>query len=152
VSIQKIRSAAPCREPNPIHGLVKEHYGIATADPQMGPCFLRGDQQWISRTEGRWKMGQKVCVPVDCYEDVLVIAETSKGEPEAFQLKFYAQDVGNVSVGWRGADATKEKLELVEAVELSPTELAEARTQALELEARAYNNSKEVYALTSPAE
>jgi len=97
-------------------------------------------------------MGQQACVPLDCYEDVLVIAEFSKEEIDALQLKYYAPGVGNVLVGWRGADATKEQLELVELVELSPQELANVRTQAFELEARAYKNSKEVYALTPPSE
>ena len=142
--------------PTWIHGLKGAQAGIImTADPQMGtPSYSQGWAPAVDFTDRGQvdQMGQKVCVPLDCYEDVLVIAETSKGEPEAFQLKYYAQNVGNVSVGWRGADATKEKLELVEAVELSSTELAEAHAQALELEERAYKNSKEVYALTSPSE
>ena len=96
-------------------------------------------------------MNQEVCIPADCYEEVLVTAEFSQEEPDAFQLKFYAPSVGNVKVDWKGFDATREKLELVEIIQLSPDALAEARVQALELEARAYEISKEVYDQTPPS-
>jgi len=142
--------------PTWIHGLKGAQAGIImTADPQLGaPSYSQGWAPAVDFTDRGQvdAMGQQACVPVDCYEDVLVIAEFSKEEIDAFQLKYYAPGVGNVLVGWRGADATREKLELVEVVQLSPEELAEVRVQALELEERAYKNSKEVYALTSPAE
>jgi hypothetical protein len=98
-------------------------------------------------------VGQKTCVPVDCYEDVLVIAETSLAEPDAQQLKYYARGVGNIRVGWGGeGEKTKETLELVELVQLSPEALAEVHAKALELEQSAYENSKDVYAHTPPLE
>ena len=89
---------------------------------------------------------------MDCYQKVLVIAESSIAEPDAFQLKYYAQGVGEVQVGWRGADATKETLELIRLDRLNPEELAGVRTQALRLEQSALERSKEVYAMTSPLE
>jgi len=142
--------------PTWIHGLKGARAGIImTADPQVGaPSYSQGWAPAVDFTDRGQvdEMGQETCVPVDCYEDVLVVAEFSKAEIDALQLKYYARGVGNVSVGWRGADANKEMLELVEVVELSPEELAEVRTQAIELEERAYKNSKEVYALTPPAE
>jgi hypothetical protein len=49
-----------------------------------------------------YKMNQQTCVPVDCYENVLVTEEFNPSEPGAYQLKYYAPDVGNVRVGWRG--------------------------------------------------
>ncbi|NIN37067.1 MAG: hypothetical protein GTO60_19025, partial [Gammaproteobacteria bacterium] len=98
------------------------------------------------------QMGQETCVPVDCYEDVLVIAESSLEEEDAYQLKYYAPGVGNVRVGWRGADATQEELELVEYVQLSPEALAEVRAEALELDEHAYEVSEEVYGQTPPAQ
>ena len=55
-------------------------------------------------------------------------------------------------VGWIGLDATREELELVEIIKLTPDELAAARAAALELEERAYRVSKEVYDQTLPAE
>jgi hypothetical protein len=97
-------------------------------------------------------LGEETCVPVDCYQDVLVIAESSLEEVNAFQLKYYARGVGNVRIGWKGDDATQEDLELVEFAQLSPAELAEIREKALVLDARAYELSPDVYGHTSPAE
>ena len=98
-------------------------------------------------------MGQKTCVPLRCYEDVLVIAETSKAEPDAQQLKYYARGVGKVRVGWRGqGEKLQEVLELTELSQLGPEALSTAREAALKLERSAYNVSKEVYGETSPAE
>jgi hypothetical protein len=96
-------------------------------------------------------VGQNTCVPVKCYEDVLVIEEFEKGEPGAYQLKYYAPGVGDVRVGWRGAEEEeKERLELVEDVRLSPQALAKARADALKLEKHAYE-IKEHYRKTQPA-
>jgi hypothetical protein len=81
----------------------------------------------------------------------MVIAESSLDELGAFQLKYYAPGVGNVRVGWRGADATQEELELVDHVQLDPEAMAQVRTAALELEQHAYEVSPNVYAHTSPA-
>ena len=97
-------------------------------------------------------MGEQTCVPVECYEDVLIIEEFNQSEPDAIQVKYYAPGVGNVSVGWRGEDASHEELELTEFTQLSSDDLAEIRMEALTLEAHAYEISKEVYALTSPSE
>ncbi len=124
-------------------------------EPQLGtPSYSQGWGPAVDFTDRGQvdQMGQQTCVPFDCYEDILVVAEGSKAEPDAVQLKYYARGVGNVRVGWRGADATKEVLELVEVVQLSPEALAEVRTEALELEKRAYEISKEVYDQTPPME
>jgi hypothetical protein len=94
-------------------------------------------------------MGQATCVAVDCYNGILAIAESSLGETGAFQLKYYARDVGEVRVGWKGADASRETLELVEHEQLAPDALAEVRAEALEVEKHAYEVSKDVYAHTS---
>ena len=98
------------------------------------------------------QVGQETCVAVDCYENVLVIAESSLDEPNAFQLKYYAPGVGHVRVGWRGDDATQEELELVELEQLDSEALAEVRAAALALEQHAYKISPGVYAQTAPAE
>ncbi len=99
-----------------------------------------------------YKMNQQTCVPVDCYENVLVTEEFNPSEPGAYQLKYYAPDVGNVRVGWRGEkEEERETLELVEYQLLSPEALAEARKVAMELDRRAYERS-EVYRDTQPAE
>ena len=98
-------------------------------------------------------MGQKTCVPLKCYDDVLVVEETSKEEPGAHHLKYYARGVGNVRVAWRGeGEKTQETLELVKVVQLGPQALAEVRAEALKGEKRAYKISKDVYANTPPVE
>ena len=126
------------------------------AKPEVGtPSYSQGwgpAVGWTDRGQVD-QMGQEVCVPVACYKDVLVVAETSATEKDAFQLKYYAPGVGNVKVGWRGeGEKTQEVLELIELTQLTPEELAEVRTKALELEKSAYENSKDVYAQTAPAE
>jgi hypothetical protein len=81
-----------------------------------------------------------------------VIAESSLGEVDAYQLKTYAPNVGEVQVGWRGEDATREELKLFELTQLSPEQLAEVRAMALELEEHAFEVSGDVYGKTSPSE
>jgi len=139
-----------------LHGLEEARAGIEMwANPQPGtPSYLQGWAPKVGWTD-RGKVdqvGQKTCVPLRCYEDVVVVAETSKAEPDAHQLKYYARGVGNVRVGWRGkGEKTKETLELVKVEPLGPEALAEVRAKALELEKSAYKRSRNVYARTPPA-
>lgn len=143
--------------PTWIHGREDARAGIAMqAKPRLGtPSYAQGWGPAVEWTERGVvdQMGQRVCVRLGCYEDVLVIAETSKQEPDAQQLKYYARGVGNIRVGWRGeGEKARETLELVEVVQLGPEALAEARAKALALEKRAYKFSKKVYRGTRPAE
>ena len=98
-----------------------------------------------------FKTGQEACVPFACYEDVLVIDERSPLDAsEGHQRKSYAPGVGNFQIGATGR-SSGEVLELVDIVQLSPSELANASQEALKLEERAYQIS-EVYGETPPAE
>jgi hypothetical protein len=138
-----------------IHGIEDARAGIKmVANPQMdvpkyyqgwGPAVDWSDYGQIDQ------VGAETCVAVDCYQDVLVIAESSLGEVDAYQLKYYARDVGEVRVGWKGEDATQEELELIEHGPLSAEELAEINDMALELEAHAYEISNTVYGKTAPS-
>ena len=122
--------------------------------PQTGqPSYSQGWSPAVDFTDrGQiYQMDQKVCVPADCYEGVLIVDETSKAEPDAHQLKYFAPGVGNIKVGWKGEDETKEKLELTEVKQLSADELAEVRAEALKEEKHAYEVSKDVYGQTAPA-
>jgi hypothetical protein len=142
-------AGAVVASPTWIHGLVEAHAGIMMqADPKMGtPSYAQGwgpAVGWTDRGQVD-AVGQEVCVPVECYKDVLVIAETSQSEVNAFQLKSYASGVGNVHVGWRGeGEKTQEVLELVEYTQLGAEELASARTEALKLEQSGYTRSRDV--------
>lgn len=140
-----------------IHGIEEARAGIMMlADPQVGTrSYAQGWAPAVDWTDrGRVdQVGEQICVPAGCYQGVLVIAETSRSEPNAEQLKTYAAGVGNVRVGWRGAEEkTKESLELVKIEQLTTQQLAEVRTEALKLEKHAYEVSPEVYGSTPPAE
>jgi len=143
--------------PGWIHGIEEAHAGIMMqASPATGtPSYAQGwapAVKWSDRAQVD-QMGLKNCVPVKCYEDVMVVAETSQSEPEAQQLKYYARGVGNIRVGWRGAgEKTKETLELVKIEQLGAKALAEVRAKAMAHEKSAYKNSKTVYVHTPPAE
>jgi hypothetical protein len=139
-----------------VHGVEDARAGIKMmANPQLGiPSYYQG---WGPAVE--WsdygqvdQMGQETCVPVDCYKDVLVIAESSLGEVDAYQLKYYARGVGEVRVSWKGEDATQEELELIEFVQLSPEQLAEVNAMVVELEKHAFEISDGIYGKTLPLE
>lgn len=139
-----------------IHGFEGARAGIMMkAKPQLGtPSYAQGygpAVDWTDRGQTH-EMGLAVKVRAGAYSDVLVIKETATSEVGAYQLKYYARGVGNIKVGWSGADKTKETLELARVEKLSPKALADVRAKALKLEKSAYANSKTVYALTAPAE
>jgi hypothetical protein len=142
--------------PTWIAGLEEARAGVKMlAEPKVGAAkYFQG---WGPAVE--WsdyghiqKMGSETCVPVDCYKDVMVIAESSLGEVGAAQFKYYASGIGEIRVNWGGQDATQEALELVGHVQLSPEELAEVHAEALALEKHAYEISEDVYGQTSPME
>jgi hypothetical protein len=141
-----------------IAGLKGARAGIAIkAEPQPeAPSYSQGYApppiNWIDRAR-IYRTGQQTCVPAGCYEDVLVTEEFERTKPGAYQLKYYAPDVGNVRIGWRGPkEEEKERLVLAELVHLDQQALAKVREQALNLEERAYRVSKDVYGRTPPAE
>lgn len=136
-----------------IHGFEGAKAGIQMpANPQPDtPSYPQGwgpAVEWFDR--GRvFEVGSQTCVPVDCYEDVLIVDEFDLQEPTYFQVKYYAPGVGNVQVGWKGNDPTGETLELVQLNELGDAALAEIDEIALALEASAYSHS-EIYGETEP--
>jgi hypothetical protein len=125
---------------------------VMHADPRMGDAaYAQGfaPAPYFWEDVGRvYRTGQETCVPADCYANVLVTEESEPSKPGAFQLKFYAPGVGNIRVGWRGPkEEEREVLVLTEIRQLDAEALAEARAEALAMEARA-----RVYGLTQPAE
>jgi hypothetical protein len=99
-----------------------------------------------------YKTGQSNCVPVRCYQNVLVTDETNPYEPaDGHQLKYYAPGVGNIRAAPRGGKE-KEVLVLVDVRQLGRRALARVRLEALKLDKRAYRVRKDVYARTPPAE
>jgi hypothetical protein len=142
--------------PTWVAGLRGARAGIAMlANPRLGtPAYSQGFAPPPVDFRDRakvYKTGQRTCTPVDCYKNVLVTEEFAPEDPGAYQLKYYAPGVGNVRVGWRGAnEEEKEELALVSLKQLSPQDLAKVRKEALKLDKRAYNRS-EVYRQTQPA-
>jgi hypothetical protein len=119
--------------------------GIAMlASPQRGAKYSQGyapaPVNWADYGKVE-QLGQKTCVASGCYQDVLVIAESSDKEgPQAEQLKYYAPGVGFVRVGWRGKrERTRETLELAEVTQLDAEGMAKVRAAALDIEKRAYD-------------
>jgi len=95
-------------------------------------------------------VGQSVCVPYNCFENVFVVDEWSPLEPASgHQRKYYAPGVGNVLIG-AVDDPEAETLVLTSILRLSPEELAEARVEALRLEQRAYEINAD-YQRTQPS-
>jgi len=141
-----------------IEGVDGARAGLAMkAEPRAGaPSYAQGfapaPLYWDDRARV-YKTGVRTCVPVDCYDNVLVMEEFERRKPGAFQLKYYAPGVGGVRVGWRGPkEEEKETLELIDLVQLNAGDLAKARESALALEKRAYKISKDVYGRTEPSE
>jgi hypothetical protein len=136
------------------HGIKGARAGITMkAKPRLGaPSYSQGfappPVSWVDRGKP-YKLGQTTCVPAGCYRDVLIIREFEPDKPQASQLKFYAPGLGIVRVGWLGKrDQDREILELLAVRHLGPTELAQARAEALKLETRAYRVNKQVYGRT----
>jgi hypothetical protein len=125
------------------------------AQPRLGaPDFAQGfapaPLYWDDRARV-YRTGHRTCVPVDCYENVLVMEEFERRIPGAFQLKYYAPGVGGVRVAWHGAkEEEKEELVLTDLRHLTQESLVNVREEALALEKRAYEIS-EVYRATRPA-
>lgn len=140
-----------------IQGLENAKAGISMkAKPRLGlPSYSQGWGPSVEFTDRGeiYQMGQKVKVPFGDFDDVLVIRESTKDEPNAFQLKYFARGIGNVRVGWMGDKEKKQEvLELVKVTQLDYKELADVRMGALKLEKSAYKNSKNLYGKTLPME
>jgi hypothetical protein len=92
----------------------------------------------------------KTCVPVGCYDDVMVIDEYGPYDPAGgHQRKYYAKGIGNVRIGAIN-DPEGETLVMSARRTLSPTEMADVRANVLRLDQRGFMFN-EVYSRTNPA-
>ena len=144
------------KAPTWIAGYADAKAGIKMwADPQPGiPSYYQGwgpDVGWSDYAQVD-QVGQETCSPLDCYTDVLVLAESSLDETDIYQIKYYARGIGEVRVGWRGPASTAEELELSQHNQLTSEELAAVRAEALALEAHAYELSPDIYGKTAPSQ
>jgi hypothetical protein len=129
---------------------------LMRGDPQVGTTRYR---QGFAPTIGFAdvakvvKTGQHSCVPVGCYDDVLVTDETNPTEPtDGHQLKYYAPGVGNIQAAPGRGGKEREILDLVKVVRLTPGAQEFARKEALRIEKRGYQKRKDVYGKTPPSE
>lgn len=114
--------------------------------PSMSQGFAPAPYNWSDR--GRvTKTNEQTEVAAGSYDSVVVIEEFNDEEPGAVQLKYYAQGVGVVRIGWGGEDALQEEMELIEHNQLDDEAMQDIREQALEMETRGYS-----YGLTPPLE
>jgi hypothetical protein len=128
-----------------IAGVVGTDAGIVVPGrPRVGtPSFRQGWAPTIKFADKGQvsKMGQRTCVPVGCYRNVLVIDEWDALEPDAgHQIKFYAPNVGSVRVEPSGGEE-QETLVLAKVEHLDAKAMGQARAAALKLEAHAYEIS-----------
>jgi hypothetical protein len=140
-----------------LHGIEDALAGISMKpEPQpFAPSYSQGwgpAVGWNDRAKV-FETGSKTCVPVACYDDVLVIDEFSRDEPDAHQLKYYERNIGNVRVGWAGAlEEEREVLVLTKIEHLDAAALAKVRSTVLAQDTRGYQNSPNVYGKTEHAE
>ncbi len=125
-----------------IHGLDGAHAGLAIeGQPRLGgTAYNQGIAPRIDFLDCArvLQMDQRVCVGTTCYDHVLVMDEWSPHDPESgHQRKFYASGVGNVQIA-AVDDPEDETLVLVQVLQLTPQQLAEARAAALALERHAF--------------
>jgi hypothetical protein len=123
------------------------------AHPKLGgPRYLQGSAPAIDFLDCAqvFQTGQQVCVPVKCYNDVLVTDENSPLDPASgHQRKFFAAGVGNVQIT-AVDDPEGETLVLTKFVHLNAKDLASARAAALKLDRHAYKVNED-YRHTPPA-
>jgi hypothetical protein len=120
--------------------------------PMKGPAYLQAyapDVDFLDCAQVYAK-GQKACLPLACYQNILVTDETSPlADATAHQRKYHAPGVGIVQIG-AVDDPEAETLVLVNRTRLSPEALAVIRDDALKLEQRAYEINA-AYQPTPPA-
>jgi len=123
-----------------ISGLSGADAGLLCPGVMLTSNFLQGWAPDVNFLDcGRiFMVNQSTCVPLNCYENVLVVDEWSPLEPgSGHQQKYYAPGVGNVRIGAID-DPEGETLVLVNILHLTPEQMAEVRRETLQLEARAY--------------
>jgi hypothetical protein len=123
---------------------------LMRGDPRPGtPAYMQGVAPRIGFGDTAKVMGfeKRRCVPVGCYDDVLVVDETNPLDPgDGHQLKVYAAGVGNISVAPGKGGREREILELVKVRKLRPQALQRLHEQALRLDRRAYRTVRKVWA------
>jgi hypothetical protein len=138
-----------------ISGIAGARAGTAMlAHPRTGtPTYLQGLSTRVGFQDCAtvFQTGQRTCVPLKCYDGVLVVDEFAPNDPlGGHQRKFYAPGVGAVRVAAAGG-VDPEALQLTRAAKLCPPDFAKVRAQVLAQDSRGYRVSPDVYAKTPHA-
>jgi len=138
-----------------IAGVAGAHGGIMMrAAPAPGTSSYRQGFAPTIEFADRAKVlraGLHDCVPVRCFDNVLMTDETNPNEPaDGHQRKSYAPGIGTIRAAPAGG-REREVLVLTRVVRLDPDALAAARRRALAADRRGYAVSRTVYARTPPA-
>lgn len=139
-----------------LSGTTDAHAGILMrGDPQPGTSsYKQGSVPSIGFGDTARVLGyrKRECVPVGCYDHVLVVDETNPLTPgDGHQLKYYAGGVGNISVAPGSGGKEREVLELVKVQKLRSKTLRKIHAAALRLDRRAYRTVRKVWASSAPA-
>src|SRR4051812_27519690 len=128
---------------------------LMRGDPQPGtPSYMQGSAPKIGfgDTAKVLRYVKRHCVPVGCFDNVLVVDETNPLDPgDGHQLKLYAAGVGDISVAPGKGGKERETLELVKVQTLRPKTLAKLDRDAVRLDRRAYRTVRKVWAGSGPA-
>jgi hypothetical protein len=138
-----------------ISGIAGARAGIGmVASPRVGDRpYLQGSAPAVEFRDCAQvvQTGQRVCVPVCCFDNVLVTVEWAPLDPAGGdQFKYYAPGVGSIQVKAVGGD-TPENLQLAALTKLDGSTLWKVNQAALAQDARGYRVSPDVYARTPRA-
>jgi hypothetical protein len=91
------------------------------------------------------KLGERKCVPFQCFSDVLAILEAGN------EFKYYAAGVGHIATEPNYSGGEQEKEALVNVIQLTSKGLAEASAQAIKLDEHARIIAREIFGGSAPA-
>lgn len=120
---------------------------LLPADPQPGsPSFTQVDAPGEETSTAEVvEIVPSVCVPFDCFSDVLVVRE---GE----ELKYFAAGVGGIQTEPDYEGGEQEIEQLINLTQLSPESLAEINAEALRLDEHARETAPDVFGDSQLAE
>jgi hypothetical protein len=114
------------------------------ADPREGMKYVEAHNSKETIHAEVAKVGEKKCVDYDCFKSLVILEDGS-------EFKYFGPGVGHIATEPNYAGGEQEKEELVNAVKLSPTGLAEMSAEALKLDKHARSQSK-IFANSDPAQ
>jgi hypothetical protein len=91
------------------------------------------------------KVGERKCVPFKCFSNTLAILE------DGTEFKYYAQGVGGIATEPNYSGGEQEKEALLNVIQLTAKGLAEASTEALNLDRHARTTASQVFGNSAPA-